>query len=111
MKKNKCNCGLCSEAGCICEPYSRFFSVLGSTTRLHIINALRKGPKNVSELMEKTGLEQTCISHCLSLLMKTGFVSCKPKGKYRIYSLNSKAIEPLMELIDDHVRKHCSLKM
>lgn len=104
----QCRCELCNELGCRCGPYARFFSALGSMTRLHIINALRKGPKNVSQLVVLTGLEQTCVSHCLLILLENGFVSAEQEGKYRVYSLNKSTVEPLMKLIDDHVQTFCT---
>lgn len=107
MNKDQCHCNLCNSTGCMCGPYSKFFSTLGNATRLHIINALRKKSMNVSELIQVTGLEQTCVSHCLRILVQNGFVTWEADGRCRVYALNKKAIEPLMSLIDDHVREHC----
>jgi len=101
-----CTCSLC-EKRCQCDAYAIFFSALGNTSRLHIINALRKGPKNVGSIVEITGLEQTCVSHCLKLLEKHGFVTSKRDGKFRVYTVNRKTIEPLMRMIDDHVVRYC----
>ena len=90
------------------ERYWIFFETLASPTRLRIINVLRKGPKNVSEIIEQTGLEQSCGSHCLRKLQTCGFVTVSRKGKFRVYELNHKTIEPLMDLIDEHTQKYCS---
>ncbi|HIH24820.1 TPA: winged helix-turn-helix transcriptional regulator [Candidatus Woesearchaeota archaeon] len=87
--------------------YAIFFETLANQNRLHIINSLRAGRKNVSQIIDATGLEQTCVSHCLKRLENCGFVSVERDGKFRIYTLNSKTIEPLMRLIDTHTGAHC----
>lgn len=89
------------------DAYAIFFETLANQNRLHIINSLRAGPKNVSSIIDATGLEQTCVSHCLKRLENCGFVSVERQGKFRIYTLNSKTIEPLMRLIDAHTGAHC----
>jgi DNA-binding transcriptional ArsR family regulator len=89
------------------EAYEVFFETLANQNRLRIINALRAGERNVTEIVKKTGLEQTCVSHCLARLERCGFVSAKRQGKYKVYGLNKETIEPLMRLIDNHTRKYC----
>jgi DNA-binding transcriptional ArsR family regulator len=89
------------------KAYALFFGTLTSKHRLKIINALRKKPMNVSELMNKLKLEQTVISHNLKRLKSCGFVNIEKKGKYRLYSLNQDTIVPLMKSIDKHMSKFC----
>jgi ArsR family transcriptional regulator len=89
------------------QAYEIFFVTLANQNRLHIINALRDGPKNVTRIITATGLEQTCVSHCLKRLENCGFVTVRRDGKFRIYSLNTKTIGPLMQLIDTHTSTYC----
>lgn len=89
------------------EAYKIFFGTLVSESRLKIINILRSGEKNVSELIKEIGTDQTSISHNLSRLKQCGFVKDNVKGKFRYYSLNEKTIKPLMELIDKHMSQNC----
>jgi ArsR family transcriptional regulator len=89
------------------QAYKLFFATLTSQSRLKIINLLRNGPKNVSEIQHKLRLEQTIVSHDLRRLKKCGFVYVEKKGKYRYYSLNEETIKPLMLLIDKHMDKFC----
>lgn len=89
------------------KAYKLFFGTLTSESRLKIINLLRKGPKNVSEIHSKLKLERTNISHDLQRLKKCGFVSVEKKGKYRYYSLNEETIKPLIIIIDKHMDKYC----
>jgi len=90
------------------EAYGIFFETLANQNRLHIINALRGGEKNVSEIIAKTALEQTCVSHCLARLERCGFVTQRRHGKFKVYALNLDTIAPLMRIIDKHTNAYCS---
>ena len=87
--------------------YKIFFGTLVSESRLRIINLLRKGRKNVSEIIEELNMEQANVSHDLSRLKKCGFVEVEAEKQYRYYKLNEKTIKPLMKLIDEHMAKYC----
>ena len=89
------------------KAYRLYFGTLKNENRLKIINLLRNGVKNVSEICEKLGFNQTTVSHNLRILERCGFVFMKKKGKCRYYSLNEKTIKPLMKLIDQHMHKYC----
>ncbi len=89
------------------KAYKLFFGTLTSQSRLKIINLLRKGPKNVSQIQYQLKLERTNLSHDLQRLKKCGFVSVEKQGKFRDYSLNEETIEPLMAIIDKHMVKYC----
>lgn len=108
MKNKSCNCGAhCTCKNCECGPYVRFFDTLGNVTRFYILSYLRSGPKNVSEIVKHTDLEQTQVSHALKQLEECGFVTSKQQGKFRVYSVRKGAVEPLMKLIDSHVQQYC----
>ncbi|MEK6948424.1 MAG: metalloregulator ArsR/SmtB family transcription factor [Nanoarchaeota archaeon] len=87
--------------------YKIFFGTLVSESRLRIINMLRHGRKNVTEIIKELGTDQTAVSHDLSRLKKCGFVKSEIEGKYRYYKLNKETINPLMELIDKHMSQYC----
>ncbi len=87
--------------------YKIFFGTLVSESRLKVINLLRKGRKNVSEIIKELKIEQTVISHDLARLKRCGFVIPEVEGKFRYYKLNEKTIKPLMELIDRHMSQFC----
>ncbi len=89
------------------EAYKIFFGSLAHHSRLHIINLLRAGPRNVTEISKETGLEQTLVSHNLKRLERCGMVFVQQRGKQRYYSVNSETIKPLMELIDRHTNMYC----
>ena len=89
------------------KTYKLFFNTFSSGQRLKILNLLRDKKRNVSEIIEKTGFEQSAVSHNLKRLKSCGFVVQEIKGKYRYYMLNEKTIRPLMKLIDKHMSEFC----
>ena len=89
------------------QTYKIFFGTLVSESRLKIINLLRKGRKNVSQIIEALKFDQTAVSHDLARLRRCGFVSVEVEGKFRYYTLNETTIKPLMQIIDSHMSHHC----
>lgn len=89
------------------KPYKLFFGTLANNQRLEIVNLLRKGLKNVTQICRELNFNQTTVSHNLAILKKCSFVFVKKNGKERLYSINMKTIKPLMELIDDHTEEFC----
>ncbi len=89
------------------EAYKIFFGTLVSESRLKIVNFLRHGKRNVSEITDELKMDQTHVSHDLQRLRRCGFVLSEKNGKYVYYSLNKETIEPLMLLIDKHMGSFC----
>ena len=89
------------------ETYQLFFGSLANPNRLEIVNLLREGKKNVGEICEATGFEQTMVSHNLKRLERCGMVFATREGKFRYYELNQKSIFPLLKLIDEHMAEYC----
>ncbi|MBS3080255.1 helix-turn-helix transcriptional regulator [Candidatus Pacearchaeota archaeon] len=89
------------------DAYKLFFGTLVSEPRLKILNLLKKGKKNVSEIMQKLNMDQTSVSHNLIRLKRCGFVNTKIEGRFRYYSINNETIKPLMDIIDKHMSRHC----
>ena len=88
----------------------RFFSILSNPTRLAILESLRDGPKNVKQLSELLGQEQSMVSHNLKPLVECRFVFVERKWKERLYSLNKETMEPLFKLCNFHAQKYCPKK-
>ncbi|MBI1978681.1 MAG: winged helix-turn-helix transcriptional regulator [Candidatus Aenigmarchaeota archaeon] len=88
-------------------PYKLFFGTLSNEIRLKILHALAEKPKNVTQLTNELGFDQTTVSKNLKRLATCQFITNKKIGKHSIYSLNKKTILPLLKLIDRHVDKYC----
>ena len=87
--------------------YCTFFTNLANPLKMEIILKLRKGDKNVSELIKELKVEQSKLSHALASLKKCKIVNSKQIGKKRIYSL-SKTVIPMLEMTDRHARNCCN---
>jgi len=90
-----------------CQSYESFFDLFSNGTRLKIIKSLQGKELCVSEICDVTGEEQSKISHNLKILTHCHIVDVSQDGKRRIYRLNSKTIDPLLKIVDAHVKRHC----
>src|SRR5690348_10134205 len=63
------------------------FQTLADPTRRRIVAALRKGERQVNEIVEQAGIHQSGVSRHLRILHEAGFVSMRPDGQRRLYSL------------------------
>ncbi len=90
-----------------CNAYHIFFKNLSNPVKTNLISELKLKSLSVNELVEKTGLEQSKISHALANLRFCNLVNVKRKGKERIYSLNKKTILPILKIIDKHRTNYC----
>ena len=59
------------------------------------MEALCKGERQVNDIVEQAGVHQSGVSRHLRILHEAGFVSMRPDGQRRLYSLRS---EPFREL-------------
>lgn len=71
------------------------FETLADPTRRQIIDALRGGERPVGEVVERAGIHQSGVSRHLRILHESGFVTVRPDGQRRLYSLRP---EPFAEL-------------
>jgi len=91
-----------------CDAYHTFFQNLANPVKTQIIGELQKRPLSVKEISEKTGLEQSKISHALTNLKFCSIVESKHNGKQRIYYLNKKTILPILRILDNHRTNYCN---
>jgi len=83
-----------------------FFKAFSNQTRLEIIQLLRKKPRTVTEICDKTGFEQSRVSHNLKCLEYCGFVKFTSNGNFRKYELDKETIFPIVDLFEKHIRKY-----
>jgi len=88
------------------NPHRLFFKAFSNETRLNIISLLRNGSLTVSDICEKTGFEQSRVSHNLKCLENCGFVNIIQKGNFREYSLDKETIIPIVDLFEKHIKKY-----
>ncbi len=87
---------------------SLLFQALSNEFRLSILNLLRNGARNVGEISDALGLEQTIVSHNLKCLLFCGLVSGMRMGKNRVYALNQETVEPIIRLGDRHISSYAA---
>ena len=71
------------------------FQTLADPTRRRIIEAMRHGERQVNEIVAQAGIHQSGVSRHLRILHEAGFVSMRPDGQRRLYSLRP---EPFREV-------------
>ena len=80
-----------------------FFRNFSNPLRVEIINLLIKKNMYVNEISRELNVEQSKISHALSNLKKSNIVHSRRRGKKRIYSLNKKAVLPILRFASKHI--------
>lgn len=71
------------------------FQTLADPTRFRIVEALMAGERQVNDIVETAGVHQSGVSRHLRILSEAGFVSMRPDGQRRLYSLKP---EPFHEM-------------
>lgn len=81
------------------------FDALADPTRRRVVEALRHGERQVNDLVADVGIHQSGVSRHLRILSQAGFVTMRPDGQRRLYSL---APDPFRE-IDDWLSQYRAL--
>jgi DNA-binding transcriptional ArsR family regulator len=71
------------------------FEILADPSRRSIVETLRRGERTVNDIVEALAIHQSGVSRHLRILHESGFVSVRPDGQHRYYSLRA---EPFREL-------------
>src|ERR1051326_2331595 len=74
---------------------SDVFAILADPTRRRVVEVLHGGERSVGDLCEAVGIAQPGVSRHLRILNEAGFVTVRPEGTRRLYSLRP---QPLREL-------------
>jgi DNA-binding transcriptional ArsR family regulator len=65
------------------------FQALADPTRRRIVETLRAGEQQVTDVVAKAGIHQSGVSRHLRILHEAGFVEVRPDGQRRFYALRS----------------------
>jgi DNA-binding transcriptional ArsR family regulator len=87
---------------------SLLFKALSNESRVSILQLLRDGSRNVSEISKVLRMEQTAVSHNLRCLSFCGLVTNERIGKTIEYALNQETVEPIFRLADRHISKYAA---
>lgn len=89
------------------EAHRAFLQTIGNPKRVALMLLLLRKPLTVTELVKRSHMEQSTVSHHLRRLRLCTFVRVQARGKRRIYTVNEETAGPLFRLMERHVQKYC----
>jgi DNA-binding transcriptional ArsR family regulator len=75
------------------------FQVLSDATRLRLLNELRGGEKNVTDLIKATRTTQSNVSKQLALLYRAGLIARRKAGLNVFYSISDPTVNQICDLM------------
>jgi DNA-binding transcriptional ArsR family regulator len=81
------------------------FAVIADPTRRRILDALRGGDSDVSELVARLDVSQSLVSKHLAVLRNAGTVDVTVEGKRRIYRLAEDPLPAVLAWVTPYHRK------
>ncbi len=82
------------------ELTAKLFRSCGDPSRLAILEALRRGPLTVGEIVQATGLTQSNASNHLACLRDCGLVMAEQNWRHVTYRLSDDRVGELLELAE-----------
>lgn len=79
------------------ERLAEYFKVFSEPNRLAVLEALRGGKRNVTAVVETTGLSQALVSKHLKLLTIAGVIKRCPEGSLVFYEVIDRSVFRLLE--------------
>ena len=80
------------------------FQTLADPTRFRIVEALRGGEQAVNDIVDAVDIHQSGVSRHLRILNEAGFVTVRPDGQRRLYSLRPEPFRELEAWVDRYRR-------
>lgn len=84
---------------------SQMLKILADPTRLRILLTLEETEYSVNGLAEELGLEQSALSHQLSILRRERLVKARRDGKSVFYNPDDRHIYTILAQVKDHVKE------
>jgi DNA-binding transcriptional ArsR family regulator len=78
------------------------FQALADPTRRRIVETLRRGERQVGEIVASAGIHQSGVSRHLKILNDSGFVSVRPQGQLRLYSLRPEPFREIEQWVEQY---------
>ncbi|QEY31306.1 ArsR family transcriptional regulator [Synechococcus sp. RSCCF101] len=78
------------------ETLAEYFKTFSEPNRLAVLDSLRDGPRNVTAVVESTGLSQALVSKHLKILTVAGVVSRRPEGSLVFYEVINRQVFDLL---------------
>jgi ArsR family transcriptional regulator, arsenate/arsenite/antimonite-responsive transcriptional repressor len=94
----------------------KLFKALGDSTRLRILDLLRRPGKSACDLIkrndkglcacdieEEIGLSQAAISHHMEILCNAGLVTSEKRGRWMFYTRNEEGLSALSKTLAEKI--------
>ncbi len=81
------------------EAIASRFRALGDVSRLHLVQALQSGEKNVTDLVEITGLNQPNVSRHLAVLVAAGLIGRRKDGLNVLYRVIDESLADICAIV------------
>lgn len=75
---------------------AKLFRGLADPSRLSILETLRGGPRNVGDIVDRTGLSQSNVSNHLACLLDCGLVLRQQRGRFAFYELSDDRVDDFL---------------
>lgn len=82
------------------------FQALAHPTRVHVVEALARGTRSVSDLTHEIGVEQANLSQHLSVLRAKGIVTSRKEGNQVLYSLRDPLLAEVLASMKQVFQNH-----
>jgi DNA-binding transcriptional ArsR family regulator len=89
---------------------AKYFQALAEPMRLKILNGLREGEKNVTELVEISGGTQANVSKHLNLLRESKLIKRESRGTKAYYTIADQRTYDLCNLVCGQIASQMSLE-
>lgn len=84
---------------------AELFKVFGDETRIRILTALLDGEMYVYDIVSRTGVSQSAVSHQLKLLKYANLVTSRREGRLISYALADEHVRTIISMGLDHVNE------
>ena len=81
------------------ESVAARFRALGEASRLQLIQALHTGERNVTDLVELTGLSQPNVSRHLAVLVTAGLIGRRKAGLNVLYRIIDESLADICSIV------------
>lgn len=86
------------------------FKVFGDKTRVRILLLLQDGELCVDEIVVKTNMEQSAISHQLRILKEAHLIKSRKVGRFSYYSLDDDHVSTILKMGMEHIVEECNCR-
>ncbi len=81
----------------------QWLKAIADETRVELLLELKKGPSNVTKLVEKTNLAQATVSKHLGIMKRAGILDVRREGPQSIYFIRDEAVFEVCRIVCDGI--------